>query len=555
MNKFFAFAFIALLSSAHAADFTPGNGFFLNYDWMNKIVNKTPAKRGACPTLDVDVYGDGFKVALERSHWVSASVSASRWFPSDEIWASVGVGPVKNGFGISFGEIESLDQLDAEKNKKLPKSAEELAKWDVTDGAYWESQGGVSFYLGTGISPFSIGAFAVATGGWVNYLQKTGPNKVYVERAKKKIRSINLGVGAGYVNIGHERLYEAASGFSYEFTLDTDESIEAFERFMYGDVTKAQELSAFDNSGVMKIADTSEKRIGFSNHWGFNTPFIGLISFKSASNRSVDEYEENSVWDEKVLKNYGMYVKQRNTRIVGLHFKVAKSFMGGSTVKDVPGENSDRKVTENLYGNFKYSYQSDWGQERRLRKYIDKIKSETALTEETCVKVPDFKDSLGFNQVVLELKMKDDYIREIIGQGKFTGNFMKKIQEVAEKEQKAYFAVKNDTLDVCEKDNDSGYVDFYDCKFNTAYDMKKSFVVLESIANKMKDSYAKADKTAFSKQIAKFGEEIWNSPFVFKAFYEQGKLCGQDFSFEVSGQRITRHVVEQKYNYSESCVR
>ena len=155
-----------------------GYGWYLNYDWLDQIVNQTPVKDGTCPTLDVDRYETGYRTSLQTSFYGSVSGSISKWFPKSEVWASLAIGPMINNFGIISSNISTMAQMDAERAKKLPLTTAELSRWKVKDSAYWESQGGVSFYLGAGKDPVGVGIFAVATGGWANYLEKTGPDSV-----------------------------------------------------------------------------------------------------------------------------------------------------------------------------------------------------------------------------------------------------------------------------------------------------------------------------------------------------------------------------------------
>lgn len=535
---------------ANADSITTGNGGNINMDWMNKVINKTPANPGSCPSLEVDTYRDGFKVARQRSFWGSYGVSASKWFPKDELWASVGVSPLKNSFGILSSNVDTLEQVDQTAAKKLPYEASEVANWRISDSAYWESQGGVSFYVGAGIDPVQVGIFAVATGGWVNYLEKTGNTKVYVERAHKNIKSVAFSAGISFPNFSVEKIVEDSTGYSYEFNLDQPSTVEAFERFMAGDTTKAQELTKIKNSGVTKISDTLGRRQAFSKNFGVSTPIIPLISFKMKSEQSFDHSEETSVWDEKISKDYGMYVKQRSTRILGLHRQVVRSFMGGKSVKDLPNFETEntRSVTENLFGTFKYSYQSDFGQEHRLRSYISQVSQLTGLDRETCVSVPSLQNTLGFNQVVLEVKWKDAYVREILGLGRTPG-VLNKVKALA-----LSYEAKRSAQDNCSQYSNFYGADSYDnnCDSNSDVAVSAVFAKLNGYAKTLKTSYT-TDKKLFAQTMAKFGQEIWKSPFAFKAFFEVGKACGQDFTFEVSGQRITQHLNAQKFEYSEAC--
>lgn len=539
----------AVLFSGMAVADTAGSTGMLNYRWMNAVVNKTPVEASACPEINTDVYGKGFQVALRSSFYGSVAAIGSRWFPNSEIWSSVGVGPIKNDFAILSSNINHISELAAEKEKKLPDNLDEVNRWKVSDSAYWESNGGVSMYVGAGISPIDVGLFAVATGGWVNYFQKTGPNRVYVEMQKKKIRSLSFGVGIGRPNIAVDRDFESQKGYAFEFVLDNQKSIEAFERFMAGDMTVAQELSKNERSGVNKISNMSETYSSWARTFGISTPFIPVLAFKASTGTAYNTAEELSVWDESVIKDTAIYTKQKSLFMAGTQINEARSFVGGKITKDAPGING-RNQSETLFGNFKYSYQSNWGQEKRLRKYINKVKGLTGLVDETCATVPAFQDSLGYNQVVLEMNWSNEFVQELAGLKTAKSNtlLLGKIKAAALNYQadKAVSALCTVT------ENDSNDLADDACVQNSPEYVNAIFSNLEKFSNNMNKSFS-SDKKEFNKNLAKFGQEVWKSPSVFKAFFERGKLCGQDFKFEVSGQRLTRHAINQKFNFSASC--
>ncbi len=536
------------LGVAAQSNFSPLNTATVNYDWMNKVVNKTPAQRSSCPTIAVDLYGKGFTIARETLYYLGASASMSRWVNDISLWASVGVGPVKDGFGIYFTEASDWDGVITAKEKRLPMTAKEIAKWKVRDGAYWESFGGVSLYLGAGIAPFNVGAFAVAKGGWTNYLQKTGPRTVYVERAKTKIKSISFGAGVSYPSIAHERVAQAASGFSYEFVLDNKESIEAFERFMVGDTTKAQDLAKIDGSGVLKIADSSQQRNGYTNSIGFQTPFIPLISLRASTERSYDLFEEVSSWDEKIERNHGIYVKQRRSRLFDKHFRESRTFKGGITVKDHPDYSTGgRKVTDSTYGTFTYHYESDWGQENRINKYIQRAAKLTGIQKETCARVPELNNTLHYNQVRLEMKWSEEYMKAIMGLRGSNAGLFADIQNMA-------LDYEQEMASKSSCDEDDLQYGANGCDKSSPASIASNVGQLKSIAAKLKTYYQTSNNEEFARHSAKFAEVIWKSPALFQAFFEKGKSCGQDFTYEVSGMRLARHLVERKYSYSSACL-
>jgi hypothetical protein len=422
---------LSLTAQANNTDFTPLGGFTINYDWMDKVVNLTPAQGGNCPTLAVDQYKHGFKVARETSYYLSVSANISRWFEATGIWAAVGVGPVKDGFSIFFTTADHLNQIRDVRSKELPVTKAELDKWKVRDSAYWESFGGVAFYIGNGITPFSANIFTVASGGWTNFLEKTGPNKVYVERSKRNIKSISFGASVSLPTISHQRVVQAASGFSYEFTLDNEDSIEAFERFMVGDTTKAQELSQFADSGVVKISDTSSNRQGFVNSFGIATPYFPIFSFRRSRERSYDLYEDFNSWDENTQRDHGIFVRQRRSRIANKHKREARKFIGGLQTKDVPDYLGGRLETVETYGTFTYHFEADWGQQFRLRNHVRRMQDFTGLASETCVKVPRLQNTLHYNQVLLEMKLEDSYLRELMGLGEGSSNLLVQLERDA----------------------------------------------------------------------------------------------------------------------------
>jgi hypothetical protein len=290
-----------------------------------------------------------------------------------------------------------------------------------------------------------------------------------------------------------------------------------------------------------------ERRSGISSSFAISTPFIPLVSFKASREKAYDHFEEDSVWDEKVMRDSGVFIKQKNFYIVGQQIKEALSFIGGRVLSESPALGDAINRTEKFFGNFKYSYQSNWGQEHRLRSYIKKVQSLTGLTKETCATVPAFKDSLGFNQVSLELNLSDEYIREIISFDKSKVSLLNKIKTLAQNYQSSADEDKSNSI-LCENSDNGNN----NCLFDSSDKVENIFKNLETYASNMNNTLVK-DQKEFSRNLSKFGEEIWKSPAVFKAFYEKGKVCGQEFKYEISGQRITRHLIDQRFVSSAAC--
>lgn len=532
-------------NNAFAGDnISNGGGWTLSYDWLDQMINQSPTKEGLCPTLSIDDEKNGYRLALQKSFYGSVMPSISKWFPQDEIWSAIAIGPMANKFGITFSTLDDITKIDAEYERRLPTTAHELAQWRTNDAAYWESQGGVAFYVGAGYDPVHVGVFAVASGGWVNYLEKTGPYTVYVERAHKHIKSLALSGGIGRVNVGIEKIVESAKGFNYEFNLESAANIEAFERFMAGDATLAYDLSQVENSGVRKVSDTSMQRFGKYFGMSITTPFIPVISLRSSQGKDANKEEEFTIWDEHIVKNYGVYVKQNSSRLLGLHNKEALTFKGGRTTVD---NKSSSESSEKFYGNFKFAYQADWGQEMMLTSKINYAREITGLESEneTCVKVPNLSQTLGYNQVLLQMNLGDEYMREILGLGNSSNSFLDAIERQAKK-----FDYNMRMTGGCNYTNEGQTNSNTICR---APSVDSIFSDIRQYARRIRNAM-NSDQNSFSFNMANLGKVIWSNPAVFKAFYEKGKSCGAEFKFEVSGLRISKFLKEKKYNYSANCI-
>lgn len=537
----------AVYPTAHASEnLSNGGSWYLNYDWFNQIVNKTPAAEGQCPTLDVDVNNAGYKVSLQTSFYGSVSASISKWFPKDEIWSSIAIGPMVNKFGLIFADINSLNELGKQHSKKLPTTASELSKWNAKDSAYWESQGGISFYAGIGADPVSIGAFVVATGGWANYLEKTGPDTVYVERAKKQVKAITVGGGVGPINVGMDRVVESAKGFNYEFNVTNSASAEAFERFMAGDTTKAFELSKLQGSGVKKLADTSFSKLGKAFGMSIATPYIPIISWRASDGKDFNHEEEISVWDERVVKDYGFYTRQQSSRILGWHKKQNTSFKGGMEIFE-SGANENKQSSTKYYGTFKYAYQSDYGPESKLARYVDYAREISGLENEpeTCVRIPGLRHKLGYNQVLLEMKLSDPYMRELIGIGTEGSTTLAEVEALAMKYDNQ--ARANEGCNTSFEPNDTR-----NSLICNATPVSSAFATIKKSLRQI-NANLNGSKSEFAFAMAKFGKAVWSNPNIFKAIYQKGKECGVEMSFEVSGLRVSRFHRTSKFAYNDSC--
>lgn len=492
--------------------YSTSNSQYLDIDFIPGFINnqKNPTSEDSCPTVELATVDEGYRFNIVKSYYASVGAGTSSWFPELGQWTSAGLGLIKSSYVGYFGNVlPGQDKKEVRKTRRIPRKAEKLAPWNVGDAIFWDSTGGVSFNIGTGISPFYVGANFVAKGSWSHYVEKTGPNKVYVGVNKKKIRSLGLSGGISYLGASQNRIKEWATGLSYELDLTSPEVQEAYADLVRGRFNNVQELEAANHPGVTKIGDLEKFKVGFTRGYGSGLPYVPLLSFRRSKARHAEVESQVFTWEASEKTNKGIFLKNHNYRIVGLHHKRLHSFEAGVKEIEEMDWDNDRKVQRNEeFANLVYKYEADFGRDNKLGRAFKKFKKVTGQNH--CLNIPDIDQSIGFNQIEYKLSWSKEMINS------FKKNYLSWTQNMRLEESLSKRLTKiNDLREELNKEE---------------------------------------DKVERSKIWSKIGEKIWKKPEVFTFFKNKIEECGGKISFEVSGENIKKIYTESSYEAKESCL-
>ncbi|MCP4914171.1 MAG: hypothetical protein GY909_13750 [Oligoflexia bacterium] len=492
--------------------YSNSNSQYLEANFIPGFINKqeNPTSLDECPTVELADSNEGYDFNIVKNYYVSLGAGKSSWFPELGQWANAGLSLIKGSYVGYYGTmLPNQTKKEIKETRRIPRKAEGLEPWNVGDAVFWDSQGGVSFNIGTGISPFHVGANFVAKGSWSHYVEKTGPNKIYVGVTKRKIRSMAIQGGISYLGASANKIKEWATGLSYELELDTPEVREAYKDLVKGRFNAIQELEAAEHPGVNKIADIEKYKTGFSRSYGSGLPYIPLLSFRRSKERHAEVEDLIFAWDATQKTSKGIYVKSHNYRIVGLNHKRTHNFEAGhKDIEEMDWQNNRRVKRKEEFSNFTYKYEADFGRDNKLGRAFKKFKKVTGLNH--CLNIPDIDQSIGYNQIEYKLSWSKEMINS------FKMNFLAWTENMRLEES-----------------------------------LSKKLAKINELREELNQE---EDNIKKSKIWAKIGEKIWKKSEVFSFFKNKIEECGGKISFEVSGENIKKIYTESSYEAQESCL-
>lgn len=517
---------------------------YLEANFFHRVISLTPNKSGVegCPVIEQEIdEADGFYIEVEKSFGGSFQNAHSWWFPDLSQWAVVGLGPKANHYVIFFGKSFGEDAVKKFKDRKLPIKKEELDQWNQGDAVFWNSEGGAVVGVGTGISPFHIGSNYNIRGSWANYVEKTGENKVFVSLINRTVQSVSVSAGVLYTGGGIDWVKDNLKSRSYEVALVDEAHERAYREFLRGDERPLQALLEAKSEHVTPIEVINGRKLTREIAFGISNPVFPILSWRVNSNRFGQGEHGEASWGTVRDKFWGGYSWQKKYRALHLDFRRFKQFKAGTQVAQEPDWNGGTIEKIKHFASLEYIFEADHGRETRLENQFENFLETTGLYQ-YCIQIPDFKRSLKYHGVKHNIEFADSFVKRLIGLSK-TGeltNYLERkgialIPQLIEENQRIACGKKN--AEKCQEK------------------LEKSFAKhLEDVQTRLDElATVEFNSMEMAKTFAKLGKEIVSSPVMYRLFFEEGKKCGMESSFEVSGQRISQYRKDETFAASDSC--
>tara|TARA_R110000868_G_scaffold154736_1_gene380910 strand:+ start:27817 stop:29472 length:1656 start_codon:yes stop_codon:yes gene_type:complete len=550
MTKTKAFISIALLvglSSTYAQNpiYSSSTSTYLEGSHFHRIISLTPNldSKSDCPLIGQEVNEkDGYYMEIEKSYSGSFMSSHSWWFPEQTQWAVAGLGPTASRYVMFMGTALGEDAIKNFKKKKIPLRKDELDEWQKGDAVFWNSEGGVAVGLGTGISPFHIGTKYTVKGSWAHYVEKTGPNKVFVSLINRRVQSISVSGGILYLGGGVDSIKEKIKSRSYEIEI-VDEAHEiAYRKFLKGDEDALIELIDNGSENVTPIEVIESKKMARELAAGMANPIFPVLSWRVSNSSSRQMEHGEASWGTVRDKFWGVYSWQAKYRAIVLDFRKYKQFMAGTQLAKQPNyDNGGFDDVQTYFGSLEYIFEADHGREGRVNNQFDNFIETTGL-HQYCINVPDIESTLRYHNINHKIDFSGSFIKRLIEsskQGLVESAMQAKSGEIILK------MINENQKAAC------GKSDIEKCSAKLANQADKA---IASLAKELEDlGQTQLNSLDMGKAFSLVGRKVSSNPLLYRLFYEEGKKCGMDVHFEVSGRKLTRMVKTESFEESLNC--
>ncbi|HAR41050.1 MAG TPA: hypothetical protein DCS07_00185, partial [Bdellovibrionales bacterium] len=354
---------------------------YLDLDFSKKFVNLTPAAKSSDRQLVMDEYRDGFRFLQSRSidfgvgavgswHYTNAT-GLERFFA-----AYVGVLPITGSKIFSDRFVQK--KADAKKlpEPSIPYLAKDLDAWREGDQLSYFTHGGILFFGGAGVSPVTAGLAYLAEGQWTTTIVKLPEQKVYAKLSKTKLNSLSTSAGTALLVVSLSQFKNSDDMFSFVFDLRTASGALAYEDFLKGNIAAIQKMALTPESGVKQDLSSRGKRIG--KLWSM---WFGIPIFANVVGSQGTTYEAQHVLDGNdgthTDVEYGIFMKERKTRLFFKHNNKTQAFFGTSYRQDSPVSGK----TQGYFGKMVWNYENDNASDNNLRSNIDNLVTLTGLSQ------------------------------------------------------------------------------------------------------------------------------------------------------------------------------
>ncbi len=493
--------------------------------------------------------------------------------PQVGVFAEIGAGMVGEIFVKKYKDIKKLPPF-----LKIPYNLELLKKYEIGDSFNYSVKGGLGLMIGAGVSAkiWKVGAGAsvnvgfVGEGTWICHVKKTGPSTVQARYVKQKLFKLIAYAGAKAIVIklrGEINKFDGVGvGTFFEFNLASPLGLEAYKKFLMGNIIPAQQLAAkvkavraftSTQNGIRKFAtrmmvkpvrplmNYKSKVSGHERKIRFAFP--GLVSLKAKKGKSFVVTETKMGGSNVTVKtNLGVYKDERETfgllkrsnyrlaMFAGTHQRIFKHTPKGDSI-----------FSNRFSGNYKYQYHSKKLLEGELEEEIMNLIRRIGFKE----KLSDLKIKQAAVNVRKYLSFRGEAVlirgkkiplnskkgRKVLGPTKISADLMigmKAIEELITKankegekwvdgplkKAKAWFENKeNKRWEICTvvKVGAKSVLGRAICKKKIISGIKKGMDLAFKSLKKMDKNIKNNNFKAFSKNFADFGKGLSQNNFTF----------------------------------------
>ncbi len=510
---------------------------FGNYDIFKKVVNLTAGELQTANTpVILDDFKAGFQVSQMKSYNLGLGIAPQVYVDNATGLMAlstgvVGLAATKNSLVQFERFIETEEEVSQMANLPIPYKKNQLDLYKTGESVYFENTGGMLFIGGVSVAGVFTGGSVVAEGGFKTFVTKTDHNKVSVQVVKTKINNTTLFTGFTVIKLDAASNKQLNRGFSYNFDLNSDAAIDAYERLLAGNAVPAQELSARGAFTGVVITDTFNNSQNVrSRGLTIGIPMVFIYNWSTGKTYGQTEtlYHENN---SKTDLNYGVYFKELNGRFFHKHKKLVRTFYSGKALNKT---SKGSVISQDQLATYLWSYENDSSKSTTFKKALKTFQKDLGLRSVFNPSISP-KEILGYMKLEAQVEIPESYTKRMIkaiDAGLVSDVMVKQSANLIND----YFA-KGDLDELCLNEDDEVIAQGPSCKDKLARQTKISLKKINSILSQMNKSANAAEFTALHALV---GKEVVKNQFVLGTFFAMDSKCELSYKVKLEGERLSR---------------
>lgn len=388
-------------------------------------------------------------------------------------------------------------------------------------------------YIFDAVMSASLGAYGIdasvgISGGWRFKVLKTKENEVEVHMSLVDGKNATLTYSQGYASLYEMLGADLEKGYHFVIDLNQPSGIEAYEQIIRGNIIFAQEQANF-RKGVRYI---SEKRMQtYYSELGLKikTPNIAWFMLKNSKRSSIssskEQFKEERAQTDSLTASY--------TETSQLDF--ATFYHGKNRVFSV-----SKNVTEDSVV-AKDIWDEEYNAGNFLKPLILNFTQTTLFSEYRNIHIPE-TDSNSYSGLHFELRYSQKLLEHLIS-GDVDYNAL---------EQAAVQALNNH-IEEKKKTNPSEWrYSLIDEQRAELLKISSSISLLKKRTLEMRE-LKNGDPEALLKHYTKIMKVVYKSPYMYKAWTNYTKRCGQTLDLKITSSAFKTYLVHKEFKANQLC--
>lgn len=471
---------------------------------------------------------EGYSVEIERYLSGRAGPYAKKDLLPKGLKGSVGILYEQGLTVVSRKTVKNLVEAQAYDDSSL-KNLVNLGAFNslaVGEGMTFIFEG--SLVLDPGLGDFGI--WTVILGGW-----EVTVNKVSKTKAELALSLIRSNTASFYydkfgqmmsVDVGNEKI----RGFEFVLDMRNEQAQEAYTEFFKGNVYYAQQVS-YKNKAVKmeKMSNESSSFVGASLY--SRTPLVAIYLYTNSVSLGEGESSETDLKDKITTNSESAnYTAESSLDLIGFNHSSVRAF-----------EVAYAKESKELEASDVYEEEYNTTPNGLLYASIQKIKNATMLDEYVDVTIPR-ETPVGYSQISFNVQYSEAFF-EYISHGKLDldslhKNALERLENFYADKIKYYAGGTGEYMKAAREGN--------------IQTIEKNIKIIEGYLQNMEKNFETKNKV-FLKNYAKVMQLVYQSPFLYRAWFDEATRCGLELNYEISTTGFSKYRVNKKFKMKSSC--